>query len=69
MNYFYLIPISGGGLDATEIDNLIIDLDNGNTWGGSGKTLYLRGTNAAPTAASLAARNSLVAKGVTVTTN
>ena len=69
MNTFYLVAASGGGLSETEIDNLIIDLDNGNTWGGSGRTLYLKGTNAAPTAASLAARTSLVSKGVTITTN
>ena len=69
MNYFYLVPSAGGGLSATEIDNLIIDLDNGNTWGGGSRTLYLKGTNAAPTAASLAARTSLTGKGVTITTN
>ena len=69
MNYFYLVPVSGGGLSSTEIDNLIIDLDNGNTWGGSSRTLYLKGTNAARTSASDAAVASLVSKSVTVTTN
>ena len=59
---------SNGGLVANDIDNLIIDLNN-SAWAGSGKTLYLQGSNAAPTAASAAARAALVGKGVTISTN
>ena len=59
---------SNGGLVANDIDNLIIDLNN-SAWAGSGKTLYLKGSNAAPTAASAAARAALVGKGVTISTN
>ncbi len=58
-----------GGLDANEIDNLIIDIDSSSPWGGSDKTLYLKGSCAAPTGASAAAIISLQAKGVTVSTN
>src|SRR5574343_146485 len=68
MNYFAVVPIASGGLDATEIDNLIIDLD-GSTWAGSNKTLILTGTNAAPTAAANDALTSLALKGVSVSTN
>ena len=59
---------NNGGLDANETDNLIIDLNN-SAWAGSGKTLYLKGSSAAPTSASAAAMAALVAKGVTITTN
>ena len=66
--YIYFIPTGAGGLDATEIDNLLIDIDAGCPFTGA-KVIYLKGTNAAPTAASAAARASLIAKGVTLTTN
>ena len=59
---------NNGGLDANEIDNLIIDLNN-SAWAGSSKILYLKGSSAAPTSASAAAKAALVAKGVTITTN
>ena len=64
----YLVPVAGGGLSAGSVDQLCIDLANVATWTG-GKTLYLKGTNAAPTSASAAARATLAGKGVTVTTN
>lgn len=67
-NTFYCIPVSPGGLDATEIDNLFIDLDTSWTTTRS-QIIDMRGTNAAPTAASAAARASLVTKGRTIYTN
>jgi len=69
INYFYLVINNGTGLSATEVDNLLIDLD-GSAWAGSGKTLRLTGSKiAAPTAASAAARTSLGNKGITIITN
>ena len=64
----YLVPVAGGGLSSGSVDQLCIDLANVSTWTG-GKTLYLKGTNAAPTGASAAARATIAGKGVTVTTN
>ena len=55
-------------LSATEVDNIFIDLNNSPLVTGAG-TIDLRGNNAPPTAASLAARNSLVTKGKTILTN
>ena len=64
----YLVPVAGGGLSSAEIDQLLIDLAAaGGTWNAD-KQVYLRGTNAARTAASDAAVATLVSKGVTVTT-
>jgi len=66
---FYFVPVGAGGFAANRVDALFILLDTaGGTWA-SPKRIYLKGTNAAPTAASLVARNSLIAKGVTITTN
>ena len=62
-----LISVGVGGLDSTEIDNLLIDL-SGTTWTSS-KIITLTGTNAARTAASDAAVSTLEGMGVTVTTN
>ncbi len=65
---FINTPVAGGGLDATEIDNLFIDLDT--SWTTTRKqTISMIGTHAAPTATSLAARNSLIAKGRTIIVN
>lgn len=61
-------PVSGGGLDSTEIDNLFIDLDTSWTTTRS-QLIDMRGTNAAPTAASASARASLITKGRTIYTN
>ena len=64
----YFVPVAGGGLSSAEIDQLLIDLAAaGGTWSAD-KQVYLRGTNAARTAASDAAVATLVSKGVTVTT-
>jgi hypothetical protein len=61
-------PVSPGGLDATEIDNLFIDLDT--SWITTrSQTIDMRGTNAAPTVASAAARASLASKGRAIYTN
>ena len=61
-------PVAGGGLDATEIDNLFIDLNT--SWTTTrNQSIDMRGTNAAPTAASLSARNSLISKGRTIYVN
>ncbi len=65
----YLVPVGAGGLATAEIDQLLIDLSvAGGTWASS-KEIYLKGTNAARSAASDAAVATLVGKGVTVTTN
>lgn len=66
MREIYLIPVSGG-LSSAEVDQLCINL-SAQTWTNE-KILRLTGTNGAPTAASLTARNSLTAQGVAVTTN
>lgn len=62
-------PTGIGGLSSAEIDQLLIDIDTDCLFTANIKTIYLKGTNGAPTATSLTARNSLVAKGVTLTTN
>ena len=62
---FYSVPVSGG-LNATEVDNLFIELET--TLPGIGY-INLTGANAAPTAASLTARNNLIAAGTTVIHN
>lgn len=67
MNYFRFNPGSNG-LSSTQMDNLIIDLNN-IAWAGTSKALKLQGANAARTAASNAAVTSLQGKGVVVTTN
>lgn len=65
----YLIPVAPGGLDSTEVDQLLIDLAAaGGTWTGD-KQVYIKGTCAARTAASDAAVATLLGKGVSVTTN
>ncbi|MFK5981456.1 MAG: hypothetical protein QM499_00965 [Flavobacteriaceae bacterium] len=66
INQFYSKPTTGFGLDTTEIDNLLIDLEAS---GMSTGTITLSGNNAPRSAASDTAVNSLVAKGVTVTTS
>ena len=68
MSYVACLPAAGSGLDATEVDNLLIDLA-ATTWAGA-KTINIAGNNATRTAASDAAVNTLrVTKGVTVTVN
>jgi hypothetical protein len=66
----YLAPVSPGGLSAAEVDQLLIDLDDDCAFTNvTYHHISLTGTNAAPTATSLTARNSLIAKGVTLTLN
>lgn len=67
MRYFYLYTVSPGGLNSTEVDNLLIDLA-ATTWTVD-KKIYILGTNAARTSASDAAVASLISMGVSVTTN
>ena len=64
---FKIVPILPGGLDATEIDNLFIDLDADLDC--SSLVITLTGTNAAPTPASQSARDNIVAEGGTIVTN
>lgn len=63
-----LLRLKTGTLTSNEVDNIFIDLNNSPLVTGAG-TIDLRGSNAAPTSASLAARNSLVSKGKTILTN
>lgn len=65
---FYFLPVAGGGLDATEVDNLIIDLDTSITVVRT-TSFTIAGTCAARTAASDAAVASLLTKGRTILTN
>ena len=66
--YIYLAPFAGSGLDATEVDNLLIDLAVVASWT-TEKVVWLAGNNAARTAASDAAVATLIGKGVSVTVN
>ena len=59
--YLYINPVSPGGLDSTEIDNLLIDLADDVTV--NGNSIVLQGENAAPTAASSDARDTLEGLG------
>lgn len=69
MNTLYLWQSAGNGLDETEMDNLLIDLENGNAWNGGGRTCFLKGPNAPPGETGLTAKGLLEAKSVTVTVN
>ncbi|MEM4935245.1 MAG: hypothetical protein QXY78_04870 [Thermoplasmata archaeon] len=65
---FYIRLKSGELSNPTDIDNILIDIDNNTTSGGG--TIDLRSTGAAsPTAASASAVSSLISKGRTVLTN
>lgn len=64
---FLLVPVSPGGLSETEINQLLIDLDDTFDW--STGTITLTGTNEAPTGAGLAAVNNMRSEGATVTVN
>ena len=59
-------PYTGYGYDSTEIDNMLIDMDNS---GFNNKVITLIGSNAPRTSASDAAVNNLVINGCTVNTN
>jgi hypothetical protein len=64
---FKLIPVSPGGLSETEINQLLVDLDEDLEW--TSGTITLTGTNAAPTGEGLTAANNMDAEGATVTVN
>ena len=62
-------PVSPGGLPATAVDQLLIDLAAYATTWTIEKNITLQGTNAPRTSASNAAVATLQGRGVTVTTN
>jgi hypothetical protein len=64
---FTLVPVSPGGLSETEINQLLVDLDEDLDW--TTGTITLIGTNAAPTGAGLIAVNNMRSEGATVTVN
>lgn len=68
--YHFMFYSYSGGLDSSEVDQLLIDLDV-SPWNNIyvSRWLYILGTNAARTAASDVAVASLTAKGVAVGTN
>jgi hypothetical protein len=68
-NFILKSTTVGTGLTSTEVDNLLIDLDSGNTWAASTSLTITGVYHAARTFASNAAVTSLQGKGVTVTTN
>jgi len=71
LSYYYitLTPVGAGGLSAAEIDQFFIDIDTDCPFTPGVYYITMTGTNAAPTATSAAARASLAAKHVTITTN
>ena len=64
-----IIPATPGGLDATEVDQLLIDVAAAGTTPTNEQEIILTGANAARTAASDAAVATLQTAGWTVTTN
>jgi hypothetical protein len=64
---FVFVPVSPGGLSETEINQLLVDLDEDLEW--TSGTITLTGTNAAPTGVGLTAANNMDAEGATVTVN
>lgn len=60
-------PAVGYGYSSTEIDNILIDMDNSGVF--SGKTITLQGSNAARSSASDTAVANLEAAGCTIITN
>ena len=69
VNIFYINPVSPGGLASDEVDKFLINADTYVTLWINGKTIYLKGNNAARTSASDAAVASLTGKGVSIYTN
>lgn len=67
LNDLKRVEVDNNGLTATEINNLLIKLDTNGLSGGYFKSSG--GTNAAPTGAGVTAKNNLIAKGWSVTTN
>jgi len=64
---FIIVPIAPGGLDDTEINQLLIEFDEDLTWT-TGNIITLTGTNAAPVGAGITAKNHIISEGATVTT-
>ena len=62
-----VVRASSGQLTSTEVDNLLIDLDNSGDTGTA--NIDLRGNSGAPTVASASAITSLQSKGYNVLTN
>ena len=63
----YNLAFVNCALTQTSVDNILISID---TAGQSGGTLHMTGgTSAAPSAAGVTAKNNLIARGWTVTTN
>lgn len=67
LNNLKRVEVFNNGLTATEINNLLVKLDTNGLSGGYFKSSG--GTNAAPTGAGITAKNNLIAKGWSVTTN
>jgi hypothetical protein len=68
-SYYYpcdLIPVAPGGLDSTEVDNIIIDMNNSFPSQSRILYIYLTGTCAKRTAASDAAYSSLATKKINI---
>lgn len=75
---FDLLPISGtsshdilielqvNNISTPNVDNILINLD---TFGWTGGTLNISGSNGAPDSPGITAKNNLISKGWTVTTN
>ena len=66
-----LQPQIGKGLTTAEVDQMIIDLSNVNTWSTSsvGKYVWLSGHNEPRSSASDVAKAILISRSVAVTTN
>ncbi len=63
------IKLQDNGMTSGNVDQTFIDLDASAVGGFTSRSINLGGTNAAATATSLVARNSLVSKGFTLTYN
>lgn len=63
------IRLQNNGMSSTNVDQTFIDIDTNAVGGFTGRDIDLSGTNAVATATSLVARNSLIAKGFTLTYN
>ena len=62
------VDLTGNGWSAADVDYYLFELDEACPFGFTGRTIDISG-NTAPTVASLAARGSLIGKGVTLTTD
>lgn len=64
-----VITLQDNGMSSAQVDQILIDLDTNATNGFTSRQIIINGTNAAPGAAGLVAKTSLVTKGFTVSTN